>query len=54
MNRNGRELSATWVTCDYSHGVTIGSPIYEMGAPASKCNTGQNNKYPGLCSTNEN
>lgn len=50
---NGRDWSATWLACDYSYGNMIGTPVYEAGSPASKCKTGNNSEYPGLCSKNE-
>lgn len=42
------------VACNYNAGNLMQKPIYNIGAPASQCQTGNNPKYPGLCSENEN
>jgi hypothetical protein len=51
--QSGRDWSATWLACDYSYGNMIGSQVYQVGSPASQCETGPNDNYPGLCSENE-
>lgn len=42
-----------YITCTYNTGRVIGDPVYEIGRTGSKCKTGINSKYPGLCSKNE-
>lgn len=42
----------SYLVCNYSRGHVSG-PIYEAGAIASGCTTGQNSFYAGLCSSNE-
>lgn len=49
----GRTWYAVYYVCNYAVTNIINYPIYEQGAPASKCKTGNNAKYPGLCSANE-
>lgn len=41
------------ITCDYSSANVMNFLIYSGGKTASKCSTGVNSKYPGLCSENE-
>lgn len=53
VNQSGRDWSATWLACDYSFGNMIGDKVYDAGSAASKCSTGKNMDYPGLCSKNE-
>lgn len=43
----------TWLACDYSYGNMADSPVYVAGPMASKCSTGPNPKWEGLCSTAE-
>lgn len=43
----------TYYVCDYAVTNVVGGQIYEEGPTASKCKTGTNPKYPGLCSENE-
>lgn len=39
------------ICCNFSY--SIYAPIYSCGAPASKCTTGANPKYPSLCNAGE-
>jgi len=41
------------VVCNYASIYALDAPVYEVGYPASKCATGKNRFYPGLCSTKE-
>lgn len=47
-------LYDTLYICNLHIGNELDSPVYEAGRPASKCRTGSNDKYPGLCGKNEN
>lgn len=42
------------ITCNYSSANILGYKIYSSGQTASKCETGKNVMYPGLCSEREN
>ncbi|CAD7091197.1 unnamed protein product [Hermetia illucens] len=42
------------MACNYASIHKQGRPLYEPGPPASRCLTGPNPQYPGLCSTYEN
>lgn len=42
------------ISCDYSSGNIVNFLVYSGGKAASKCTTGINPKYPGLCSEKEN
>ena len=42
------------ITCNYSSANILGYKIYTTGQTASKCETGKNALYPGLCSEREN
>lgn len=44
---------STLIGCNYSAGSVVDYPIFMFGAPGSKCKTGINSKYPGLCSPAE-
>lgn len=50
---SGRRYGTYLLTCNYSHGNLLGSPVYESGKTASKCTTGTDRTYPGLCSIYE-
>ncbi|XP_073811673.1 antigen 5 like allergen Cul n 1-like [Musca autumnalis] len=39
--------------CNYATVYAYDVPVYATGKPASKCKTGRNPKYPGLCSVKE-
>lgn len=52
-NEDGQDWNATWLACDYSYGNMDGEAVYQSGSATSKCKTGKNNDYPGLCSTDE-
>lgn len=41
------------IGCNYSSGNMMGSPIYKIGDAASDCKSGKDEKYEGLCSTDE-
>lgn len=41
------------IGCNYNAGNLRGFPIFTFGAPASRCETGVNPHYPGLCNANE-
>ncbi|XP_017836482.1 antigen 5 like allergen Cul n 1 [Drosophila busckii] len=41
------------VVCNYSSIYALDAPVYEVGRTASRCQTGRNPLYPGLCSTRE-
>ncbi|XP_055371242.1 antigen 5 like allergen Cul n 1-like [Condylostylus longicornis] len=41
------------IVCDYASVHSSETPVYESGVPASKCTTGSNAYYPGLCSPQE-
>lgn len=42
-----------YIACNYDFGNMQGSSVYEIGRMGSKCQTGMNPKYPGLCSKSE-
>ncbi|XP_062558435.1 antigen 5 like allergen Cul n 1-like [Armigeres subalbatus] len=42
-----------YLVCNYSITNIINQPVYKSGPTASKCATGQNPDYIGLCSVNE-
>lgn len=48
-----RNWYTVYYVCNYAVANISGRPVYEKGAPASKCKTGKNAKYPGLCNANE-
>lgn len=41
------------ITCTFDQELKVGSSVYEPIRPGSKCPTGMNPKYPGLCSEKE-
>lgn len=41
------------VVCNYASIYALDAPVYVKGRPASRCTTGKNPFYPGLCSTRE-
>lgn len=53
MKFSGEKYGTYMLTCNYSYGNLLGSPVYVAGKTASKCITGQDKTYPGLCSINE-
>lgn len=55
VNKDDKNNKGKWtiVTCNYSCGNVVGAEVYEPGTATSKCKTGKNKGYPGLCSTNE-
>lgn len=42
------------ITCNYSSANILGYKIYSAGQTATKCETGKNEIYAGLCSEREN
>lgn len=42
------------ITCNYSSANILGYKIYSIRQTASKCETGKNAIYPGLCNELEN
>lgn len=41
------------VVCNYASIYALDAPVYVKGRAASRCTTGKNPFYPGLCSTRE-
>uniref|UniRef100_A0A1I8PQ91 SCP domain-containing protein n=1 Tax=Stomoxys calcitrans TaxID=35570 RepID=A0A1I8PQ91_STOCA len=41
------------MTCNYSHDLVVGQPVYAMGPTASACNAGISPVYPNLCTVFE-
>lgn len=39
--------------CNFGYGNLAGNYVYQSGPPGSKCKTGTNPKYTGLCSEKE-
>lgn len=44
---------SVYMSCTFDKEPTKGSSVYEYGPTGSKCQTGMNPKYPGLCNVNE-
>jgi hypothetical protein len=42
-----------YMVCNYATTSITEYPVYALGKPASRCKTGENPNYPGLCSENE-
>lgn len=53
MTYGEEEYGTFLLTCNYSWGNLLGSPVYVAGETASNCTTGPDDTYPGLCSINE-
>lgn len=54
MEYEGKPWNATLLTCNYSrNNPLVGEQVYEPGPTASKCQTGTNPDYAGLCSEHE-
>ncbi|XP_031622599.1 uncharacterized protein LOC116340305 [Contarinia nasturtii] len=51
FNEEGTRKSL--IACNYAVSNVNGLPIYDVGATASKCKTGTNPQYPGLCTVDE-
>lgn len=49
-----RGMSCYFIACNYATTNMNGSPVYEVGRMGSKCRSGMNRNYPGLCSEREN
>lgn len=45
-----RNYRCTVIGCNYNAGSIVDVPTYEIGPTASRCKTGVNPKYQGLCS----
>lgn len=43
----------SYLVCDYNYNNILGGPVYVKGATASKCQTGVNPNYAGLCTVDE-
>ncbi|XP_049308689.1 scoloptoxin SSD976-like [Bactrocera dorsalis] len=41
------------MVCNYASIYALDTPVYTVGQPGSRCLTGKNPYYPGLCSENE-
>lgn len=50
---NSEDLICSLLVCNYNVGNMIDNPTYEVGPIASKCSTGINKHFPGLCSEKE-
>lgn len=48
-----RNYRCTVIGCNYNAGSIVNVPTYEIGPTASRCVTGENPKYTGLCSEYE-
>lgn len=53
MGVDGEDYGVLLLTCNYSWTNLIGTPVYIAGKTASKCKTGRDTTYKGLCSENE-
>ena len=43
------DLTSSLFGCNYSFTNLTGTPVYQVGPPASKCPHGKDKRYPGLC-----
>lgn len=50
---NSADLTCSLFVCNYNVGNMINHPTYEIGPTHSKCLTGMNKHFPGLCSEEE-
>lgn len=50
---NSEDFICDLLVCNYNVGNLIDYPTYEIGPTGSKCSTGFNPTFPGLCSVNE-
>lgn len=50
---NDGELINFYFVCNYSFGNMIDEPIYTVGPTASKCQSGRNKRFRGLCNPKE-
>ncbi|KAL1377635.1 hypothetical protein pipiens_016126 [Culex pipiens pipiens] len=48
------QYTKDYIVCNYALTNIINQPVYVAGTACSKCTTGCNSKYPGLCNQNEN
>lgn len=48
-----KNWSCYFIACNYATGNIGGAPVYEVGQMGSKCRTGMNHDYQGLCSPRE-
>uniref|UniRef100_A0A182Q1W9 Venom allergen-1 n=1 Tax=Anopheles farauti TaxID=69004 RepID=A0A182Q1W9_9DIPT len=51
--KESNDSTAFYFVCNYSFTNMIGQPVYVKGSPASRCLTGQDGQYSGLCSKKE-
>lgn len=51
--RRGRLLTSH-LACNYSYTNILSEPVYVAGPATSRCRTGKNSAYTGLCSRKEN
>lgn len=49
----GGGMGHVYFGCNYATLILIGEPVYIDGPTGSKCQTGRDKKFPGLCSVNE-
>ena len=54
ISHNGGTWNCYYIACNYATTNMMGSPVYEVGQMDSKCKSGMNPNYPGLCSQREN
>lgn len=52
-NNTDDSVLCALLVCNYNAGNVIGVPTYEVGPSASKCTTGTDSSFPGLCSKRE-
>lgn len=48
-----RDVYAIYLICNYAMTNVLGRSVYATGVPCSKCTSGCNDEYLGLCSTSE-
>lgn len=48
-----KTASTYYITCNYSYGNMVNRPVYKVGRTGSKCISGLNLRYPGLCNERE-
>jgi hypothetical protein len=52
-DRYNNNLKTSLLICNYSFTNIFGEAIYDVGPTGSKCTSGMNKNYDGLCSVNE-
>lgn len=53
-DQNNLQMKYIHMTCNYAYTNMLNQPVYKSGASCSKCTTGCNASYGGLCNLNEN